>query len=136
MEFAKSFKSSGKPGKQRLYVYKAPLHVRSAMLCAHLSKELRQKLKRRSLRVRIGDKVVVMIGQYKKKSGKVEAVDVGTQRVYITGIDRSRKDGSKAQYPFNPSNLVITDLGSEDKMRLKTRNAPAQAQPAKKGESR
>lgn len=118
--------TSGKPGKQRLYNYKAPLHILSAMLCAHLSKELRQKLKRRSLRVRIGDKVVVMTGQYKKKNGKIERVDVKAQRVYITGIERSRKDGSKAQYPFHPSNLCITELGGEDKRRMKSRQPNAQ----------
>jgi large subunit ribosomal protein L24 len=116
MAFATSYKSSNKPSKQRLYAYNAPLHIKGKMLAAHLSKELREKLKTRSLRVRVGDKVIVMTGQYRKKTGKVEAVDVHNHRVYITGIDRARKDGSKASYPFNPSNLLITEI-VEDKKR-------------------
>jgi large subunit ribosomal protein L24 len=116
MKFATSWKSSNKPSKQRLYNYNAPLHLQGKMLAAHLCKELREKLKTRSLRVRVGDKVIVTTGQYRKKSGKVERVDVKAQRVFITGIDRSRKDGSKAQYPFHPSNLLITEI-VEDKKR-------------------
>ena len=94
MKFATSFKASNKPSKQRLYAYNAPLHLQGKMLSCHLVKELRLKLKTRSLRVRVGDRVSVMTGQYGKKSGKVERVDVRAQRVYITGIDRQRKDGS------------------------------------------
>lgn len=127
MEFATSYKASNKPSKQRLYVYNAPLHIKSKMLAAHLSKELRQKLGKRSIRVRVGDKVVVMTGQYKKKSGKVESVDVKGQRIYIGGIDRQRKDGSKAAYPFHPSNLVVLELVA-DKRRNKEHK---QAVPAK-----
>lgn len=137
-KFSTSFKASNKPSKQRLYGYNAPLHLQGKMLSAHLSKELRTKLKTRSMRVRVGDKVIVMIGQYKKKSGKVESTDVRGRKVYIAGIDRLRKDGSKAQYPFDPSNLVIIEM-ADDKRRLEAapKKAPqAKSQPVKKTEAK
>ena len=88
------------------------------MLCSHLSKELRQKLKRRSLRVRKGDKAAVMRGQFKGKSGAVERVDTKRARVFIQGIDFTKKDGSKALYPVHPSKVMITELEGKDKRRL------------------
>lgn len=125
MNFSTQFKASVNPRKQRLYVYHAPLHIKSAMLASHLSKELRQKIGKRALRVRVGDKVIVMTGQHRKKQGKVERVDIVRQAVFVTGIDRQRKDGSKAAYPFHPSNLVILEL-FEDKRRVnKAHKAPA-----------
>ncbi|MEK6822692.1 MAG: 50S ribosomal protein L24 [Nanoarchaeota archaeon] len=125
-QFTSSWKASNKPNKQRLYVYSAPLHVKSAMLAAHLSKELREKLKKRSMRVRVGDKVVVMNGEHHKKNGKIESVDLQAQRVYIAGIEQVRKDGGKSLIPFHPSNLVITEMVS-DKMRTKSRSQKAPA---------
>lgn len=124
MNFSTKFKSSVNPRKQRLYVYHAPLHIKSAMLASHLSKELRQKTGKRSMRVRVGDKVVIMLGQHRKKTGKVEGVSVSRLVVFVSGVDRQRKDGSKAAYPVHPSNLVIVEM-VEDKRRVnKVRKAP------------
>ncbi len=111
------FKASVKPGKQRTYRRNMPLHLRGSLLSAHLSKELRQKHGMRSIRVRTGDKVVVIKGGHKKKSGKVDRVDLRRERVYITGIESVRIDGRKTQYPIRPNNLVIVEL-AEDRRRL------------------
>jgi len=136
MNFSTQFKASIKPRKQRLYVYRAPLHIKSAMLVSHLSKELRQKIGKRALRVRVGDKVIVTTGQYRKKQGKVERVNIVRQSVFVTGIDRQRKDGSKAAYPFHPSNLVILELFDDKRRVNKVRTAsaakPVAAKPAAK----
>jgi large subunit ribosomal protein L24 len=94
-----------------------PLHEKGARLGSHLSRELRQKLKHRSMRVRTGDKVKVMTGQFRNKTGAVERIDVRKAKVYVTGVELSRKDGRKVKYPVHPSNLVITEL-IEDKRRL------------------
>ena len=118
MSWAASWNSSKKPTKQRNYVRDAPLHVRNSLVGSHLSKELRQKLKTRSLRVRRGDKVKVMRGQYKSKNGTVDRVDTSRMKIYITGIEITKKDGSKALYPIHPSNLIIQDLEGSDKRRL------------------
>lgn len=118
MAWSSSWKGSVKPGKQRMYVRIAPLHIKRGFLAAHLSKELRTKQKIRSMPLRTGDKVIVLRGQFRKKTGKVESVDLRRTKVYITGIESTKKDGSKASYPLHPSNLMITELDTSDKRRL------------------
>ena len=88
-------------------------------MAAHLSKELRQKYKRRSIGLRKGDKVKVMRGQFKKKIGKVDQIDLKRTVVYVEGIDIIKKEGSKALFPIDPSNLMITELNLDDKKRVK-----------------
>lgn len=120
-KFSKSWISSKNPKKQRKFVFNAPLHLRSNLVVSHLSKELRKKYLKRGLRVRIGDKVIVTSGQFKKKSGKVEKVNTKKGKVYITGIDIVKKDGSKTLYPIHASNLVITELNLGDKRRIEVK---------------
>jgi large subunit ribosomal protein L24 len=115
--WSKHWKGSVKPRKQRAYAREAPLHVKQTLLASHLSEELSKKHKQRSLTVRVGDKVTVMRGQFRKKSGKVEIVDVKSCRVYIAGIELTKKDGGKTQYPVHPSNLLITEV-HQDKRRF------------------
>ena len=113
-----SWKSSKKPNKQRKYVYKAPLHIKSKLLCSHLSPELRKKHGKRSMRVRKGDSVKIMAGNFKGKIGKVDRVNVKNAKVYITGIGLVKKDGSKTAYPIRPSKLMIQELNMSDKRRI------------------
>ena len=120
-KFSRSWKSSKKPGKQRKYAANAPKHIKSKLLAAHASKELRKQHGKRAITLRKGDKVKILRGQFKGKSGKVESVDTRTLKVYITGIEFVKKDGSKALYPLNPSNLMIEELMAEDKRRMKSR---------------
>jgi large subunit ribosomal protein L24 len=117
MKWNTTFSGSVKPGKQRKFVRNAPLHIKSTLLGSHLSKDLRQKLKKRSLRVRKGDKVKVLRGQHKGKTGTVDRVDTNRMKVFITGIEFPKKDGSKAMYPIHPSKLLIQELHA-DKRRL------------------
>jgi len=116
-----SWKSSKKPGKQRKYRYNAPLHVRHKLMAAHLSKELRKKYEKRSIPIRKGDKVKIMRGKFKNKTGEVEQVILDKYRVYIKDIRREKVDGTKVRVPFHPSNLMITELKTEDKKRLKVK---------------
>ncbi len=115
--FSISWKKSKKPRKQRKYRYNAPLHIKQKFMSAHLSSELRKKYKKRSLGLKKGDKVKIMKGQFKKKIGKIEKVDLKGNYVYITGIEVTKKDGTKTQYPLQPSNLMITELNLDDKKR-------------------
>jgi large subunit ribosomal protein L24 len=117
--WSKHWKSSKKPRKQRKYVYNAPLHVRHKFFSAHLSKELREKYKKRSFPVRKGDEVQVMRGKFKKKTGKISRVDTNKIKVYIDGMTRKKVDGSEIQVPIHPSNLKIINLNLEDKKRIK-----------------
>lgn len=110
---------SKKPKKQRKFLYQAPLHLRRKMLAAHLSKELREKYKRRSLPVRKGDEVEVMSGEFKGRTGKIARVNLKKYRVYIEGITKKRTVGTEYQVPIHPSKLKIINLKLDDKRRVK-----------------
>jgi len=116
--FSKAWISSKKPNKQRKYRFNAPLHIRGSFLNAHLSKELRSKYNIRAVRVRTGDKVRIMRGQFKKQEGKIEEVDMKKLKVYIAKIEHVKRDGTKARYPIEPSNLLIVELNTDDKARF------------------
>lgn len=110
---------SAKPRKQRKFLYTAPLHLRRKFLSTHLSKELREKYKRRALPLRKGDEVQVMRGKFKGKTGKVARVNYKKYRVYVEGITRKRTVGTEAQVSLHPSKLKIINLNLDDKMRQK-----------------
>jgi len=118
-KFSTNWKRSKQARKQRKYRYNAPLHIKQKFVHAHLSKELKKKYKTRNLGLRKGDKVKVLRGQFKKHTGNVERIDLKKIRIYVSGIEITKKDGSKTTYPINPSNLVITELNLDDKIRQK-----------------
>lgn len=115
--FSTTWNGSVKPGKQRLYRYNAPLHIKQKFMHTHLSKELHQKYGSRNLQLRVGDKIKILRGQFGKKEGKVERIDLKRERVIVTGIESIKKDGTKLPFPLHPSNLIIIDLNMEDKKR-------------------
>ncbi|MCX8146984.1 MAG: 50S ribosomal protein L24 [Candidatus Woesearchaeota archaeon] len=115
--FSKSWKSSKNPRKQRKYRRNAPLHIRHRMVSAHLSKELRQKYGRRSFPLRKGDKVKVMVGKFRGQTGTIDRIDLKELKVYISGIEIIKKDGTKIVPKVDPSNLMITDFNLSDKKR-------------------
>ncbi len=119
--FATTWKASVQTRKQRKYRYNAPYHIKGKFLSAQLSKELREKHKMRSLRVRTGDKVKVMRGQFRGKTGKVESVDIQGTKLYLDKLEVIKQDGSKAKHPVDPSNVMITELNMNDKKRMKRR---------------
>lgn len=110
---------SSKPRKQRKFLYTAPLHLRRKILASHLSKELRERYKRRALSLRKGDEVQVMRGKFKGKTGKVARVNYKKYRVYVEGITRKRTVGTEAQVGVHPSKLKIINLNLDDKRRQK-----------------
>ncbi|MGM5480951.1 MAG: 50S ribosomal protein L24 [Nanobdellota archaeon] len=118
--YSTHWKSSKNPRKQRKYQYNAPLHTRGSFFHAPLSKELRKKYNTRSVRVRKGDKVAVMRGQFKGKTGSIDRVDLSRNKIFVAGVELSKKDGSKTPYPLHASNVMITTIGSEDKRRFKS----------------
>jgi large subunit ribosomal protein L24 len=118
-KFSKSWNRSDQSRKQRKYRYNAPLHIRQKYATSILSKELRKKLNKRSIMLKKGDSVKVMRGQFKKKTGKVEEIDLGKIAVYVSGIEAVKKDGTKSRVSLNPSNLMIIEANLDDKMRNK-----------------
>lgn len=117
-KFSTYWKGSSQKRKQRKYIANMPLHLRSKLMNAHLSKELRKKYKMRSLSLRKNDVVTITRGKFKGKKGKIGKVELKRTRVTVEGINRTKKDGSKVNVWFNPSKLLITEM-HDDKKRLK-----------------
>ncbi|MCC7575068.1 50S ribosomal protein L24 [Candidatus Woesearchaeota archaeon] len=116
-QFSKTWNSSVQPRKQRKYRHNAPENVKRKFLTVNLVKELRDKHGARNVKIRKGDKIKVLRGNYSGKTGTVDKVDLSNLKVYVTGIEISKRDGSKAKVPMNPTNLQITELKLEDKKR-------------------
>lgn len=117
--FSKTWKSSKKQRKQRKYRLSAPLHIKSKFVHSHLSKDLRKKYGKRNVGLRKGDKVKVMRGQFRKHEGKVENIDLKKTGVLVSGVEITKKDGTKKLLSLHPSNLLITELNLDDKLRQK-----------------
>ncbi|PIN76407.1 50S ribosomal protein L24 [Candidatus Woesearchaeota archaeon CG10_big_fil_rev_8_21_14_0_10_36_11] len=115
--FSTGWKSSTQPRKQRKYSYNAPLHTRQKKVHVHLSSDLRKKYGLRRVQVKKGDKVQIMRGQHKKKEGKVDRVNLKREKLYVTGIEFIKKDGTKIPVAFTPSNVMIIAVDTSDKKR-------------------
>ena len=116
-KFSTSWKRSTQSRKQHKFRYNAPLHIRQKLVHVHLSAELRQKQGTRAMQVRKGDKVKVLRGKFRKQEGKVERVELKRERVFVTGMDYTKKNGTKVPVPLCPSNLMIVTLDMSDKRR-------------------
>jgi large subunit ribosomal protein L24 len=126
-KFSTKWIASKQPRKQRKYRYNLPLHLRHKLLSANLSKDLRKKYSRRSFPLRKSDTVKIMRGKFKKKTGKVSIVNLSKLKVAIEGVQVQKKDGTKVNIYFDPSNLQIIELNLEDTERTKSlgrKNAP------------
>ncbi|MEM3122065.1 MAG: 50S ribosomal protein L24 [Candidatus Pacearchaeota archaeon] len=118
-KFSNKWKSSKQARKQRKYRANAPLHLKKKFLSVHLSKDLRKKFGMRSLSLRKGDEIKIMVGKFKGKTGKIGIIDIKNQRVAIDGIQNKKKDGTKVNVYFNPSNLLLISADESDKKRFK-----------------
>ncbi|MFH1470711.1 MAG: 50S ribosomal protein L24 [Candidatus Micrarchaeota archaeon] len=108
-----------KPRTQRKALYQAKLHERHATMGVHLSKELRAKLSTvtRSLPVRKGDRVKIMRGGHKGKTGKVTGVDLRVPAVYVEGIVVRKAKGGEVPFGIHPSKLLLLEADMSDKRR-------------------
>jgi large subunit ribosomal protein L24 len=132
MRFLNPF--SAKPRKKRLALYLAPLHARQKLAAAHLAKDLRAKLKKRSLQLKKGDKVRVMRGSFKKKEGKVTRVDLKRSAAFIEAIVRKKQSGKEVQAPIHASNLLIIEIAGRTPKR-KARKEAKEAKDAKEAKA-
>lgn len=120
-DYSTAWKKSTQPRKQRKYRYNAPFHTVTSFLSVNLSKDLRKKHGMRSIPLRKGDKVKIARGTHKGKTGTIEKVSRKLSKAFIAGIEQTRIDGNKHLIPFEPSNLLITDLDLKDKKRIKAK---------------
>lgn len=121
-KFSVEWNSSKQPRKQRKYRANAPLHIKHTFMSANLAKLLRKKYNKRSFELKEGDMVKVMRGKFKTKTGKISIVNLKKLKVTIEGIQTQKKDGTKINVFFHPSNLQITELNLGDKEREKALN--------------
>ena len=133
-EWSGRWSSSVQPRKQRKFRANAPLHVLRRFISSSLSPALRERYKRRSMPVRTGDEVRVMRGSKKNLKGLVERVDLKAGKIYIDSMKTKKTDGSEIHTPIDPSNIQITVLNLDDKMRLKS-VAKAEKEAEKQGKS-
>jgi large subunit ribosomal protein L24 len=124
-EFSTQWNASKQPRKQRKYLANAPTHIRHKLISATLSKELRKKYGKRNFPLRKGDEVLIMRGEFRGKTGKIELTDLKKLRVMIGGIYRTKKDGTKVSVYFESSNLKVKELNLDDKRRLDSINRKA-----------
>ena len=97
------------------------------MLEASLSRALRKKHGRRNAGLRKGDRVKAMRGEFRNRIGKIESVDMRNYKVYIEGIERVKRDGTKVRIGIPASKVQIIELNLDDKRRKKqieTKKAP------------
>jgi large subunit ribosomal protein L24 len=117
-KFSKKWISSKKPKKQRKYRFNADQTARHHLIKINLSKELREKYKKRNLEPRKDDIVKVMRGKFKKKEGKITNINLRHYKIYIENIQLTRKEGTKVNVPIDPSNLQIKEINLNDKKRI------------------
>lgn len=108
---------SSKPSKVRKLLYEAPHHILSKLVRARLSDELRSKYGLKTVRVRKGDTVKIVRGEYKGVEGKVNKVFTEEGRLAIDGVTRERIRGGTVPVKIHASKVVITELNLDDKWR-------------------
>ncbi len=109
---------SSKPGKVRKRFFTAELHNKnSRQPRAALSSDLKSKYGRNSVRVRVGDSVRLVRGEYSGIEGKVQKVFASDGLVTIEGITREKIAGGNSPVHLHTSNLVVTNLNLDDKLR-------------------
>jgi len=109
-----------KPTKVRNHqTYRAVNQVVNKQISAPISKELRKKYSRRSIRIMADDTVKVVRGEYKGLTGKVTKISMESSGVAIEGNKKEKLKGEKIDVYIHSTNMIITSLNTDDKWRLK-----------------
>lgn len=98
-------------------IYQATAVVKSKQLSSHLSKELQKKYNKRSIRIIEGDTIRVLRGEFRGVTGKITSVSTPKNGVSIEGVKKEKLKGGNLDVFIHPSNLIITELNTEDKWR-------------------
>jgi large subunit ribosomal protein L24 len=137
-----------KADTERKKYHTEKLHKRKNRLHAHLSKELKSKLKvkKRAILVRKGDTVRIMRGPGKGKEAKIGDVNTVRRKVFVEGVVAETAKGRETPAPLEPSNLLLLSLEptkerkklfSEDAFKKKEKKKPeAKTEEPKKAEAK
>jgi ribosomal protein uL24 len=105
---------SKSPRKQRVAIYRAPLHRRRKLIVAELSPELREKHGVRNLSVRKDDEVMINGGLFSGIQGKVTRVNLKKRVIFVDGAVGESTTGQSYPIPIRPSRVTIVKLKLDD----------------------
>lgn len=112
MKFNKNVSSSRR--KNRKAHFTADMAERRIRMSSTLSKPLRAKYGFRSFPIRTNDKVTVIAGKFKNKSGTVVQVRRRDYKVYVDCCEALKRNGKKMYVGIDASNLRIDEFYLEE----------------------
>ncbi len=98
-------------------IYRASHVVKSKQVSSHLSKDLKKKFSKNSIRIVEGDNVKIVRGEFKGVDGKVSKISIQKNSVVIEGVKKEKTKGEKFDVHIHSSNVIVTGLNSDDKWR-------------------
>jgi large subunit ribosomal protein L24 len=118
IEVKKYHEKSSKAAKVHSYLAARPKHVLGkSNAVAALSSSLRDKYTRNAVRLRVGDSVKLLRGEYSGIEGKVQKVFSSKGMITVEGISREKIAGGTTPVRIQASNVVATSLNLDDKWR-------------------
>ena len=99
-------------------IYYAAMQTASKQLSCALSKELRKKYGKRSVRIKEGDTASIIRGEFAGVDGKVTKISIPDRGVNIEGVKKEKLKGDKFDVYVRTTNIVLTALDSGDKWRI------------------
>ncbi len=111
-------RESSKPVKVRKRLLLSPVREKSLDLVrAPFSSDLKSKYGKNSVRLRIGDSVKLITGEYSGVEGKVQKLYPKEGRLTLEGVTREKIAGGTTAIRIHASNVIVTGLNLEDKFR-------------------
>jgi large subunit ribosomal protein L24 len=108
-----------KPTKMRnQLIYRASYATKSKQVSSPLSKDLKKKYSKNSVRIIEGDSVKIVRGEFKGVDGKVASISVDKSSIAIEGVKKEKTKGDKFDVYIHSSNVVVTGLNTDDKWRM------------------
>ena len=99
-------------------IYFATMKTASKQLSGKLSKDLRKKYNKRSVRIVEGDSVKVVRGEFTGVDGKVTEVSSHNNGLTIEGVKKEKLKGEKFDVYIPTTNIEVTGLNTADKWRM------------------
>ncbi len=99
-------------------IYRASQVTKSKQVSSPLSKDLKKKYSKNSVRVVEGDTVKIVRGEFKGVDGKISKISVQESSIAIEGVKKEKTKGDKFDVHIHSSNVIVTGLNSDDKWRM------------------
>ena len=99
-------------------IYRASYATKSKQVSSPLSKDLKKKYSKNSVRIVEGDSVKIVRGEFKGVDGKVASISIDKSSIAIEGVKKEKTKGDKFDVYIHSSNVVVTGLNTDDKWRM------------------